>query len=198
MNNLDEIQYDKKTGRETFHQNGRQLDVNLLAFWQWSASGLVGNALRGMLGEFIVASDLGCLDAPRMEWNAYDLETANGLKVEVKSAAYLQSWKQEKLSAIQFDIKPTFGWDAKTNQTSKTKERHADVYVFCVLNHRDKATVDPLNMEQWKFYILDTAILDKKVGTQQTISLSRLLKLEPVEARYGEIAKAIGTRGLAV
>jgi hypothetical protein len=30
-------------------------------------------------------------------------------------------------------------------------KRHADVYVFALLAHTDKATVDPLSLDQWRF-----------------------------------------------
>ena len=46
--------------------------------------------------DVIVASDLGCTDGVRQEWDAYDIETPDGIKVEVKSGAYLQSWSQKK------------------------------------------------------------------------------------------------------
>jgi hypothetical protein len=107
-----------------------------LSFWQWSCSDLVGNALRGVLTEYIVATAVCGADKVRIEWDAYDIETPEGIKVEVKSGAYIQSWSQKKLSAIQFGIQQTQGWNAKTNNYSIQKARQADVYVFCVLAHK--------------------------------------------------------------
>ena len=83
----------RKTGDEPFSVNGRPTGFVLLNFWQWLASDLVDNALRGALAEYIVACDLGIADGTRPGWNAYDLITPEGIKVEVKSAAYLQSWQ---------------------------------------------------------------------------------------------------------
>ncbi|WP_156153452.1 hypothetical protein [Domibacillus robiginosus] len=45
----------------------------------------------------------------RIEWNAFDLVTPTGIKVEVKSAAYVRSWQQVKNSAISFRIAPAKG-----------------------------------------------------------------------------------------
>ena len=45
-----------------------------------------------------------------------------------------------KLSKITFGIQPTVIW-LDNNQRSKTIKRQADIYVFCVLNHKDKKTV---------------------------------------------------------
>ena len=49
---------------------------------------------------------------------------------------------------------------------------------------KDKDTVNPLDLTQWDFYILDTEVLNKKLPTQKTITLSSLLKLDPVKAKY--------------
>ena len=97
---LSAIETVKKTGKEPFTLNGEELPFDVSAFWRWSSSDLLGNALRGVLAEFIVASALGITERPREEWDAYDLITPSGLKVEVKSSAYLQSWQQTKLSKI--------------------------------------------------------------------------------------------------
>ena len=181
----------RKTGNEAFQFDGRSLPIDLLSFWQWSASDLIGNALRGVLAEFIVASAIGCHGGTRTEWDAFDIETPEGIKIEVKSGAYIQSWSQEKLSSIQFGIRPTQGWDAKTNVYSTQSERRADVYVFCVLAHQVQETVEPLNLDQWVFYVVATKALDAAVGHQKTITLSRLRQLEPLKATHGEIYQAI-------
>jgi hypothetical protein len=148
-----------------------------------------------MFAEYIVATALDCHHGVRMEWDAYDVQTPNGIKVEVKSGAYLQSWDQSKLSVISFGIRPTFGWDYETNKFSTEKYRQADVYVFCVLNHQDKTTVDPLNLAQWDFYILGANTLDSEVGNQKTIVLSSLLRLGPKKVGYDELAEAVLTSG---
>ena len=181
----------RKTGSEAFQVNGHPLSNNLLNFWQWSASDLTGNALRGVLAEFIVASAMGCNAGTRTEWDAFDIRTPEGIKIEVKSAAYIQSWSQEKLSSIQFGIRLTQGWNAMTNLYSTQSERQADVYVFCVLAHKDQETIEPLNLDQWMFYVIATKVLNASLGNQKTITLSRLKQLRPLEVTYGEIHAAI-------
>jgi len=192
MSNLDAIETTRKAGSEPFHVNGVTLSHDLLSFWQWSSSELVGNALRGMLAEYIVALDLGCADGVRKEWDSFDIETTDGIKVEVKSAAFLQSWPQKAFSPLRFDIKPTYGWDATKNASvSEERVRQSDVYVFCTLEHRDKTTVDPLDLSQWRFYVLPTLTLNETVGNQKTIAMSRLLKLAPEKTQFGQIASTI-------
>lgn len=163
----------------------------MLDFWQWSTSDVLSNSTRGRLAEFIVATALGVANKVRDEWDSYDLTTKDGIKVEIKTSAYLQSWHQDKLSSISFDIKPTIGWDGSTNRFEGERKRQSDVYVFCMLHHKDKKTVDPLDLDQWTFYISPTVVLDQNLGDQKRITLGRLLKLEPIECGYWGIKESL-------
>ncbi len=190
-NNLSAIDVHRRTGSEEFLIRGESAGFNLLSFWQWSSSDIVGNALRGVLAEYIVTTSVGDNCAVRTEWDAYDVKTSSGVCVEVKSGAYLQRWKQERLSAIQFSVRPTYGWDSESNTISDTQARQADVYVFCVLAHKDKATVNPLNLDQWEFYCIATETLNQKLGRQKTLGLNSLLRLNPVKASFVDLPDAI-------
>ena len=76
---------------------------------------------------------------------------AGCVKIEVKSATFLQSCYQTRLSSISYLTPHTRAWDANTNVQSPDAKRQADVYVFALLDHKDKATIDPLNVDQWRF-----------------------------------------------
>lgn len=188
---LDKLDIVRKLGTEQFSLEGQNLGISLLDFWSWSSSDLVSNTLRSILAEFLVAHDLGISQTLRTEWDAYDLVTAEGITIEIKSAAYLQSWKQKNLSQIEFNIPQTWGWEASSNTYGTERKRQADVYVFAVLKHQNKPTIDPLKVEQWQFYVLPTAILDHKHPTQTKIRLSTLVALNPTEATFGQIKTAI-------
>ncbi len=195
MNEKDAIPPSRLTGNENFHQSGNPLDFRVLDFWQWSASTLVGNALRGILAEYLVASACGIDDSVRVEWDAVDIITKSGIRIEVKSSAYIQSWKQNKLSKIQFDIAPKHGWDAATNQVETHKIRSADVYVFCLLNETDQNKIDPLNIDQWQFYVANTSQLNESFGQQKKVGLNSLrnrMALEPIafKSLYSAIQNA--------
>ncbi len=181
----------KKSGEERFICLGRELDVGLLEFWQWYASDLLTNSLRGVLAEFIVAKALGLEDSPRLEWDAYDLRDSSGLKIEVKSAAYLQTWQQKRPSRIIFSIAPTLGWDAQTNEYYSEPQRLADVYAFCLFSNKNKESANPLCLDQWNFYVLSTAILDEVMPTQKTLTLSSLEQLQPAQVDFDGLAAAI-------
>ena len=180
------LQVIPKTGAETLHTGGRSLDHELLDFWRWSASDLMSNATRGVLAEWIVARALNLERSVRIEWDAFDLRMPGGASIEVKSSAYLQSWAQPNLSKISFDIRPT-----RLEYEGGEAKRRAQIYVFCLLAHQDQATVDPLDINQWEFYLLPTAILNRKLPTQQTLGLAGLLKLAPQPVKFDRIAAGV-------
>lgn len=185
-----------KTGEEPFAHHGEDIGPRLRNFWSWACSDLIGNAMRGVLAEYIVGLALGCVnDHTRLHWDAADLRTRRGLRVEVKSSAYLQSWQQERLSKISFDIRPTIGWDAATNTWAVERKRQADVYVFCVFTPTAKATANPLDSDQWDFYVLSTDRLNAAVGEQKTITLGSLKAHKPAEASFAELGACIETAG---
>jgi hypothetical protein len=59
------------------------------------------------------------------------------------------------------------------------------------LNHKDKKTVNPLNLNQWNFYIIDTKILNSERTNQKTITLSSLLELNPEKLDYSGLEDSI-------
>jgi hypothetical protein len=170
----------------------------LLDFWRWSTSDILSNATRGKFAEFIVGTAVGLNPKnSRDEWDAYDLTTEDGIKIEVKSAAYIQCWSQKSFSKISFSIKPARYWESETNLQRGEPKRHADVYVFCHLKHKDQNTIDPLKMEQWDFYALPTYRLDNYERSQSSITINSLKKLtEPIKYSElkNEITKAYGEK----
>lgn len=189
---LGAVEVTRKSGDERFRHTGAPTAHSLLDFWRWSGSDLLGNAMRGILAEYIVGLALDCVsDSTRREWDAADLITTSNVRIEVKSAAYLQTWSQEVPSRISFGINPTFGWDATTNTLSEERRRQADVYVFAVLHHQSKSTVDPLDLDQWVFHVLATSRLNQAVGEQKTIGLTRLMALAPLSVPFDQLAAAV-------
>ena len=169
-------------GSEALRLQGQDLSLTLLDFWQWSMSDLVSNLARGRLAEFIVAHALGidvCLGI-RNEWDSFDLTTPKGIKVEVKSSAYLQSWYQKRFSAAAWSAGPTRAWDPATNVSSSEARWQADIYVFALLDHRVKETVEPLDLDQWCFFVVPRNKLSEK---------KRFLTRPVVEKLFGPAVK---------
>ena len=182
-----------RTSSEPLHSDSQNLGVSLIDFWRWSASDLLSNATRGRLAEFIVARAIGIsLDQVRDEWSAYDLRTPE-VTVEVKSAAYIQSWHQRKPSIISFRVPKTRAWNNETNVQETAPRRQAQVYVFALLAHTDQATIDPLNVNQWQFFVLPTAVLDSRTRSQHSIALRTLVGLSRGAVTFSDLKRAIQT-----
>ncbi|MCC6615804.1 MAG: hypothetical protein IT320_20200 [Anaerolineae bacterium] len=165
-----------------FHEPGEQIGdlATLGEFWRWALSDLLNNRNRGVLAEFIVAKLLEIpLTHPRIEWDCADLKYREHL-IEVKSAAYIQSWHQaDERSTIQFDVSPHSCWDGRTNTYREGIKRWADLYVF-TLFPRDPLNLsrDILDVSQWIFYVASTANLNETLGAiQKSVGLSTLIRI---------------------
>lgn len=180
------------SGNESFTYSLSAPNKKILDFWSWNSSDLLNNTLRGALAEYIVALAMDIdLSSPRQDWTEYDLITSNGIKIEVKCSAYLQSWKQLKLSEIRFGCSPSQVF--ADQKYAGERIRHSDIYVFCVFECQDPEIANPMNLDQWTFYIIPTKTLDEKLGEQKTISLQSLLNLSPARARFHEISAYISS-----
>jgi hypothetical protein len=185
----------RKTGSERLQGTGVRGKPTILEFWRWGFSDVLSNTMRSVLAEFIVANALGAKNGVRDPWIEYDIMTLDGIKIEVKSAAYLQSWPQNKPSPISFSIAKARRWAFKPTRLIGRLRRHSDIYVFCLLAHTDRETINPLNVDQWEFFILRTNVINK-LGDQKSISLKKLLKLKPIRTSFvglgSEIRALIG------
>ncbi|MGYP000000097029 len=170
---LPAIKVTRKSGKECFQ--GMEGERTLKDFWAWAFSDLVSNTERGKLAEYIVATAMGCDGGTSPTWGSFDLLSPEGIKIEVKASAYIQSWEQKSFSRIEFSIAESLYWDGVAY--AKEKKRQADVYVFCVLKHKEQDTINPLDLEQWDFYPVSTDSLNKAVKGQKTICLARVAEL---------------------
>ncbi len=184
--NLPDIQTNKKSGKEKFIHNKNEIDFSIIDFWKWSQSDLVENRTRGILAEFIVKQALSIISEIRTEWDNYDLITKDGVKIEIKSAAYIQTWKQKKYSNISFSISKKFGY-LDDDEKETTIKRWSDYYIFCLLECKEQVRINPLDLNQWRFFVISTKTLNEKVPNQKTIGLKSLLKLSPIECKYNQL-----------
>lgn len=165
-----------KSGEEQLRVDGKDSGICIKEYWAWSASDFLSNATRGVFAEFLVAKALGISTAtPRDEWADYDLLTPEGNKVEVKSGGYLQSWHHDKPSKISFSIRPSLSLIPETGRYDSERVHQAEFYIFALLHHLDKDTVNPLDTDQWTFYVAPTEILQQ--SGHQSITLTKLQEL---------------------
>lgn len=121
----------------------------------------------------------------------YDLTSPSGRRIEVKSAAYLQSWTEDYFSHIIFDIAPKRAWDPRSGY-SPEKARHSDLYVFCLYTARSREQ-SIMNLDLWEFYVLPTSVLDQHRPSQKSIGLNSLLSLKPIKSNFQNLGNTIET-----
>ena len=115
--------------------------------------------------------------------------------MEVKSASFVQAWHQKQLTKVQFSIKKAQAWDPRTNTFIAPPKRHADVYVFCLLSETVKINLNPLDINQWAFYVLATKEIDRDLGDNKSISLGQL-KNRSLTYNIDELSDAVSSASL--
>ncbi len=178
-------------GEKSIHAPNGQILATVNQFWQWAFSDLIGNTVRGAFAEYLVACAIGVENEPRVMWDSYDLQSPEGITIEVKSSGYIQTWGQRKLSNIVFGIRPTIAWNKASNSFDDESKRQADIYVFCVHKHKDQTTIDTTDLNQWDFYLLPTRVLNEKAARQKSITLSALIKLGATPCAFSELHSKI-------
>ncbi len=121
------------SGNEPLHYNHGPLPGSVKAtvkdFWSWSGSDLLNNTWRGTLGEFWIACALNIVQEPREEWASWDLETKQGIRIEVKTVGLRQSWhcESDPISVPTWDIAPSYGWNSDSGAYSDNRQRWSDL-----------------------------------------------------------------------
>lgn len=168
------------SGNEPFKQNDVELGFNVMDYWRFQFSNLVDNL--GFVAEFLIAQALSKDEPDNCNgWTVYDLGY-RGKRIEVKATSYYQSWKASHIICEQrtFSIRKTY----VDYQNSKSElARQNDIYIFCLEKEKPQGneTANPLNLDNWIFYVVPTNIINNLFGDQKTLSLNRLTHIE----RYG-------------
>lgn len=143
-----------------FLLDGRPIDLTVTSFWAWAYSGLIDNKNRGVLAEFIVAKALKIKTTAHDPWGTHDLISTAGTAVEVKSTGYLQAWNQRRLS------RPV--WQSLRSRRSETtadggwlladaRSAKGQIFALCLFTATDHVRANPLNLDQWAFWLVPGA-----------------------------------------
>ena len=63
------------------------------------------------------------------------------------------------------------------DNVKNTFERQNDIYVFCLLLGNTREEANPLNLNNWEFYIVPTSVINKECKEANTIRLGRIKKM---------------------
>ncbi len=188
---MEQITIRYATGDEQFTIKDLPHYLKLVDFWAWAYSDCINNTTRGVLAEFLVAVALGIdLRKPRDAWAKFDL-IYRKKGIEVKSASYHQRWFQKKMSNIQYNIPATRAWDEENNIQDKEAKRQADIYVLCLLSEKHRELVNPLNIDQWVYWVIPTKFFNERKRSQYSITYNSLIKEVGEPVSFSEIRKNV-------
>ena len=180
---------------EMFQHKGIEL-FSVLDFWQFAYSQLEG--LSDTLAEFFVAKALGIEKAENVNyWTAYDMAYRNK-RIEVKATSYVHPWNTHISKVRTFSIEPTNNgyWENTKDgiDGGKKVSRQSEVYVFCLNSNMDIQRSDPLNLDDWLFFVIPTFEINnycKDNPAQKKISLNVVRRLANGGVAFDELKDAI-------
>jgi hypothetical protein len=174
-------------GNEPFVFDGAATKLCFSDFWRFHFSNIYD--LQDKIAEFVVAKALGIDKAQNDQyWTLWDISYRDK-RIEVKETSYYHSFNREGSVSKQrvFGITKANGSYDPTKSGNADFCRQNDVYVFCLNTGDSRETSNPLNLNNWEFYIVPTAVINEKCGNNKTISLGRIKSLGFSAKRYDEI-----------
>ena len=179
------------TGKEKFTFKGQELCFDFADFWRFHYSNIY--SLHGEIAEFVVAQALGVTEAQNAAyWTLWDTSYREK-RIEVKATAYYHLWNSNGKVSKQrvFGITKANGSYDPTISRNAEFCRQNDIYVFCLNTGNTKESSNPLNLNNWEFYVVPTAVINEKCGDNKTISLGKIKSLGFSGKRYDEIKSEI-------
>lgn len=166
----------KLDGSECFVAGNKSTDMTILDVWKYHFCNRFN--MHEYFGEFLVAKALGVEESCNsVYWQLYDIDYS-GKRIEVKTSSYYHAFKEHLHTNISerrvFGITKAY---SSYKDKNSSYERQNDIYVFCLNIGDTDVSSDPLNLNNWKFYIVPTEVINENCGDAKTISLQRIEKL---------------------
>ena len=158
---------------------------------------LIDNVYRGDYVETLILFALGEGWEAVGGWGSWDLEKGvDGVRLEVKQAAALQTWGERyrkegsRERPPSFDIAPRIGYHTDSAEDADLpageRVRFADIYVFAWHPEENPDNADHRRAEQWQFFVAP----EHRLPDQKTISLNPLQKLAAA-VTYDQLAAKV-------
>lgn len=162
-------------------------------YWKWAHTNIMDNAERGVFAEYLVSKAVKSKSVVRENWAKYDVVSEEGITIEVKTSAYLQTWGQNDLSSVRFGVAKTQGYDIETNSYEQEKKRQAQVYVFCLYAEKEQDNINVLDMAQWEFYVLKAQAINESIKYKdyKSLGLNAIVELGAKKCSYEKIHQTI-------
>ena len=201
QNNNDKNALVERKGDEKIVCGKDELGYTMCDFWRWAYSNIEFNMNRGTFADFLVRCALEKGGVKTREvigtgFESYDLEGPDldnpklklkQARIEVKSAAYIQTWRDKPSKKISFGISKARVKDENGDyKKASPKRRNNDLYVFCLYKAQSNGE-NIMDVSKWDFYVYPTYKINENPSLEgnNTISKARLEKLgvKPVSFR---------------
>ena len=163
-------------GLEKFTLNNKEVDFGILDFWKSKYSNIYN--MQEVIAEFIVEKALGIGKAQNTDyWTLYDILYRN-YRIEIKESSYYHSWNKGGKVSTQRTFGITKANSNYENADLENRfERQNDIYVFCLNTGDTKETSNPMNLDNWEFYVIPTKVINEKCNNNKTINLGKIKKI---------------------
>lgn len=187
---LDRTAPDLLTGSEPLTLEGKPAGFTVLDFWRFQHSNLWD--VQEEIAEFIVAKALG-QDLPynKNGWTLWDINY-RGKRIEIKETGYYHSWRTDGKVSQQRTFGITKAYSRYKDNQSEFK-RQNDIYVFCLNTGETKEASNPLELDNWRFWVVPTETINRLCGDNKTISLGRVKSItgQKEGVGYSELKEAV-------
>lgn len=148
----------------------------MLDFWESKFSNIYN--MQDVIAEFIVEKALGIDKAQNIDYlTLYDILYKN-FRIEIKETSYYHPWNENgKISKQRMFGITKANSNYETVEMENKFERQNDIYVFCLNIGDTKESSNPMNLNNWEFYIIPTSVINKECRDNKKISLNRVRKL---------------------
>ena len=176
-------------GNERFILNNKELEFGILDLWQSKYANIYN--MQDVIAEFLVEKALVIDKAQNTDyWTLWDI-LYRGYRIEVKETGYYHPWNENGKISFQrkFGITKANS-NYESEETENKYERQNDIYVFCLNTGDTRETSNPMNVNNWEFYIVRTAVINQECGNNKHISLGRVRKIAK-SVKYEKIKECI-------
>lgn len=176
-------------GNEKFIINNNELEFSLLDLWQSKYSNIYN--MQEVIAEFIVEKALGIDKTQNTDyWTLYDI-LYRDYRIEIKQTSYYHPWNEKgKISKVRRFGITMANSNYETPEKENKFERQNDIYVFCLNTGESKVTSNPMNLNNWEFYIVRTKTINEQCGNNKTIGINKVRKISK-QVTYDKIKETI-------
>lgn len=150
------------SGEECFRYNDEETELKILDMWRWYFSDLFD--IKAVVAEYMVSKALGFTKPYNTGyWTAHRIEYRERI-IDLRAATYIRSMRYKRA-------------EGNMVRHIDIRAKDGDIYVFCINTGKTDIEADPLNLNNWRFYIIPVWYLENECEKNRSISLTKVQRL---------------------